>query len=67
MDTLNAYAEHIGLHTIDRNVSHTRWPCISHPPEVSCNDALKLLNRRGAWRTLPAQRQVPQREWVDTR
>jgi hypothetical protein len=66
LDTRNAAADHIGLVTVDRNVDHTRWPCISHPPELSCGDALRLYGKRG-WQSLPAQKQIPQREWVDRR
>lgn len=66
LDTRNAYADHIGLVTIDRNVNHVRWPCVSHPPEVRCEDAVQQASRRG-FRSLPPQRQVPAREWVDKR
>ncbi|HSS25386.1 MAG TPA: hypothetical protein VLL82_13530 [Mycobacterium sp.] len=66
MDTRNGAADHIGLVTIDRNVDHTRWPCVSHPPEIACEEAIRLASKRG-FRTLPPQRQVPAREWVDKR
>lgn len=66
MDIRNTDSGHIGLQTIDRNVSHTHWPCVSHPPELSCAEAIRLVGKRG-FRTLPAQRQIPQREWVDRR
>ena len=66
MDTRNAHADHIGLQTVDRNVSHSYWPCVSHPPEMSCEEAVRLASRRG-YRSLPAQRSVPAREWVDKR
>jgi hypothetical protein len=47
----NAHPGHIGLVTFDENVTHTRWPCISHPPEQDCADAQRLAGRRGV-RTL---------------
>jgi hypothetical protein len=64
LDTRNAHPDHIGLQTIDRNTDHTRWPCVSHPPEVRCEDALAAAGRRG-FRSLPAQSRTPAREWTD--
>jgi hypothetical protein len=66
LDTRNSYPDHIGLETIDRNVDHTRWPCCSHPPELSCEDAVAALGQRGI-RSLLAQRQLPVREWSQPR
>ena len=64
LDTHNAFADHIGLQTVDTNVDHTRWPCVSHPPTVRCEDAVRTASRKG-FRTLsPAPAQMPQREWV---
>ena len=66
LDTRNAFPDHIGHVTLDRNVNHVRWPCVSHPPEISCEDAIRLASKR-SWRSLPAQRSVPARDWVDKR
>lgn len=66
MDTRNAHADHIGLTTVDRNTDHVRWPCVAHPPELSCEEAVRAASRRG-FRNLEAQRRVPAREWVEQR
>jgi hypothetical protein len=67
MDIRNSYPDHLGLTTTDRNVNHTRWPCVSHPPELQCDQAVQLAGKRGL-RSLPAQgKQVPPRDWVDHR
>ena len=54
MQIKNAYPDHIGLVTIDNNVSHTRWPCISHPPEQDCTEAQRLAGKRGLRSLVPA-------------
>lgn len=60
----NAYSDHIGLATDDVNVSHTRWPCVSHPPTISCQEAVSYLTRRGPRVLTPAPRQVPARDYI---
>lgn len=50
----NAYPDHIGLVTIDNNVNHTRWPCISHPPDQDCGEAQRIASRRGVRTLTPA-------------
>jgi hypothetical protein len=67
LDIRNAYADHIGLVTIDRNVDHTRWPCVSHSPEISCDDAVRLASKRPLRSLSPASGQRPVRDWVDRR
>lgn len=64
MDIHNSYAGHIGLQTVDTNVDHTRWPCVSHPPEMSCDVAVHAASRKG-FRTLEPAKSVPQREYVE--
>ena len=54
MQVKNAHPGHIGLVTLDENVNHTRWPCISHPPEQECADALRIASRRGLRTLRPA-------------
>jgi hypothetical protein len=67
LDTRNAHPDHIGLMTVDRNVNHTRWPCVSHPPELSCEQAMQIASRRSL-RSLPAAgRAVTKQDWVDKR
>ena len=62
----NAHAGHIGLQTVDTNVDHTRWPCVSHPPDVPCSEAVMSAVRRPP-HTLEAANKVPARDWVDKR
>jgi len=64
LDIHNAYPDHIGLQTVDTNVSHTQWPCVSHPPTVLCADAVRTASKRSAHTLRPAPVQVPAREWV---
>ena len=65
MDIHNAHPNGvIGLQTVDANVDHTRWPCVSHPPTVRCEDAVRSASKQG-FRTLkPAPVSLPEREWV---
>lgn len=62
MDTRNSHAGHIGLQTIDRNVDHKRWPCVPHPAEVSCEDAIRLASKK-SFRSLAPQRPTPRQDW----
>lgn len=64
MDIHNAFADHIGLQTVDTNVDHTRWPCVSHPPTVRCDDAVRNAGKQGARTLRPAPTQVGTREWT---
>ena len=64
MDTHNAFSDHIGLQTVDTNVDHTRWPCVSHPPTVLCEDAVRSASRKGFRTLTPAPVRLPEREWV---
>lgn len=64
MDIHNAYADHIGVQTVDTNVDHTRWPCVSHSPDVRCEDAVRTASRQGLRTLVPANR-VPTREYVE--
>jgi hypothetical protein len=66
LDIRNAHPDHIGVLTIDVNVSHTRWPCVAHPANLECEEAVRLAARRPLRTLVPAQR-VPTREWVDKR
>ena len=54
----------IGLQTVDCNVDHTRWPCVSHPPPVLCEDAVRSASRKGFRTLTPAPVRLPEREWV---
>lgn len=64
LDIHNGHPDHIGLQTVDTNISHTRWPCVAHPPHVLCDDAVRTASRKG-FRTLqPAPRLVNEHEWV---
>jgi hypothetical protein len=60
----NAYPDHIGVTTVDTNVDHTRWPCVSHDPSVRCEDAVRTASRQGLRTLVPANR-VPTREYVE--
>jgi len=64
LDTHNAYPGHIGLQTVDTNVDHTRWPCVSHPPTVRCEDAVRTASKKGFRSLNPAPRVIMDREWV---
>lgn len=64
MDIHNAYAGHIGVQTTDTNVDHTRWPCVSHPSTVRCEDAVRTASRKGFRTLTPQGGQVIPREWV---
>lgn len=63
LDTHNAYADHIGLQTIDTNVDHTRWPCVSHPPNVLCEDAVRNASRKGFRTLVPSPHLVNEHDW----
>lgn len=54
MDVKNAHPGHIGLRTIDNNVEHTLWPCLSHPASMTCEWAQRLASKRGARSLVPA-------------
>jgi hypothetical protein len=67
MDVKNAYPDHIGVMTLDTNVDHTRWPCISHPASMTCEQAQRAARTRGLRSLVPAPPNVrpfpaPQRE-----
>ena len=66
MDVHNVhpYGQGIGLETIDTNVDHTQWPCVSQPPTVLCADAVRSASRRSVHTLRPAPAQLPAREWV---
>jgi len=55
----NAHPDHIGLETIDNNVEHTRWPCVSHPTSMPCLEAQHRLARKGIATLTQAPRVVP--------
>jgi hypothetical protein len=54
MRVRNSSAEHLGLITLDENVDHTRWPCISHPGNMTCEQAIKAATVRGLRTLAPA-------------
>lgn len=64
LDTRNAFHDHIGLQTVDTNVSHECWPCVSHPKNVRCRDAIAFLQRKPFRALTPAPRQVPSRDFL---
>jgi hypothetical protein len=65
MDIHNAHPHGvIGLQTVDTNVTHDRWPCVSHPPEMRCADAIAALSRKPYRALSPASSQVPARDFV---
>lgn len=41
-----------GLTTINENVDHTKWPCLPHDPETSCEMAQAMFRDPRAGRTL---------------
>jgi len=61
---VHPYGHGIGLQTLDTNVDHTRWPCVSHPPTVRCDDAVRTASRKGFRTLVPAPARMPEREWV---
>jgi len=63
LDIHNAFADHIGLQTVDTNVDHTQWPCVPHPPDVLCADAVRSASKKGFRTLVPANSQVATREW----
>lgn len=60
----NVSAEHIGLMTLDNNVNHTRWPCISHAPEIPCAEAVRAASKTGFRTLTPQQPKAPVRRFI---
>jgi hypothetical protein len=60
----NGAADHIGLQTVDNNVNHTRWPCVSHPQDMSCEQAIYNVSKHGFRTLTPAQPVGPVRRFV---
>lgn len=63
MKVRNAHGNHIGLQTLDENVLHTRWPCVSHPQAMTCEDAIYTVSKRG-FRTLTPAPSAPIRRFI---
>jgi hypothetical protein len=60
----NTSLDHIGLETLDNNVNHTRWPCVSHPQSLTCEQALYTASKHGFRTLVPQQPQAPVRRFV---
>jgi hypothetical protein len=60
----NGSPDHIGLMTLDNNVNHTRWPCVSHGQDLTCEQALYTASKHGFRTLVPQQPAPPVRRFV---